>query len=100
MRTVNRYVHATGDEAERWLDIGQAFAGPARCRSRANRTISTPIRIGNCSAYYGDRLGAMGDMLNGGALDVLTGDYLAELTMLILGRTRYAIQMADTPRLS
>ncbi|WP_457207275.1 acyclic terpene utilization AtuA family protein, partial [Nocardioides sp. P5_C9_2] len=28
----------------------------------------------------------MREMLEGGPLDVLTGDYLAELTMLILGR--------------
>ncbi|MFE3446857.1 acyclic terpene utilization AtuA family protein [Nocardia sp. NPDC059180] len=46
------------------------------------------IRIGNCSGFYGDRLTAMRDMLEGGQLDVLTGDYLAELTMLILGRDR------------
>jgi hypothetical protein len=46
----------------------------------------TPIRIGNCSGFYGDRLSAMREMLEGGPLDVLTGDYLAELTMLILGR--------------
>ncbi|MGW4635925.1 acyclic terpene utilization AtuA family protein [Nocardia sp. NPDC004415] len=46
------------------------------------------IRIGNCSGFYGDRLGAMHEMLEGGQLDVLTGDYLAELTMLILGRDR------------
>ncbi|MFT4083774.1 MAG: DUF1446 domain-containing protein [Nocardioides sp.] len=45
-----------------------------------------PIRIGNCSGFYGDRLTAMREMLTGGPLDVLTGDYLAELTMLILGR--------------
>jgi hypothetical protein len=44
------------------------------------------IRIGNCSGFYGDRLSAMREMLEGGPLDVLTGDYLAELTMLILGR--------------
>ena len=44
------------------------------------------IRIGNCSGFYGDRLSAMREMLEGGDLDVLTGDYLAELTMLILGR--------------
>src|SRR3954470_13896504 len=30
----------------------------------------------------------MRDMLNGGHLDFLTGDYLAELTMLILARDR------------
>ncbi|WP_189025102.1 acyclic terpene utilization AtuA family protein [Nocardia rhizosphaerihabitans] len=46
------------------------------------------IRIGNCSGFYGDRLSAMREMLEGGRLDVLTGDYLAELTMLILGRDR------------
>jgi len=44
------------------------------------------LRIGNCSGFYGDRRSAMRDMLEGGELDVLTGDYLAELTMLILGR--------------
>jgi hypothetical protein len=44
------------------------------------------IRVGNCSGFYGDRLSAMREMLEGGPLDVLTGDYLAELTMLILGR--------------
>ena len=48
------------------------------------------LRIGNCSGFYGDRLSAMREMLegagHGSGLDVLTGDYLAELTMLILGR--------------
>ncbi len=44
------------------------------------------ITIGNCSGFYGDRFSAMRDMLEGGRLDVLTGDYLAELTMLILGK--------------
>ena len=47
-----------------------------------------PIRIGNASGFYGDRFAAMQEMLDGGHLDVLTGDYLAELTMLILGRDR------------
>jgi hypothetical protein len=46
------------------------------------------IRIGNASGFYGDRFGAVREMLTGGPLDVLTGDYLAELTMLILGRDR------------
>ena len=46
------------------------------------------LRIGNCSGFYGDRLAAMREMLEGGPLDVLTGDYLAELTMLILARDR------------
>lgn len=46
------------------------------------------VRIGNCSGFYGDRVSAMREMLEGGELDYLTGDYLAELTMLILGRDR------------
>ncbi|MGK2868014.1 MAG: acyclic terpene utilization AtuA family protein [Mycobacterium sp.] len=46
------------------------------------------MRIGNCSGFYGDRIAAMREMLDGGDLDYLTGDYLAELTMLILARDR------------
>ncbi|MFL3866973.1 DUF1446 domain-containing protein [Streptomyces griseobrunneus] len=46
------------------------------------------LRIGNASGFYGDRFDAVREMLTGGPLDVLTGDYLAELTMLILGRSR------------
>ena len=49
---------------------------------------SDPVRIGNYSGFYGDRLAAMREMLTGGDLDYLTGDYLAELTMLILARDR------------
>lgn len=49
---------------------------------------SGPLRIGNASGFYGDRHSAVHEMLTGGHLDVLTGDYLAELTMLILGRDR------------
>jgi hypothetical protein len=48
--------------------------------------VNDVLRVGNCSGFYGDRLSAMRDMLEGGRVDVLTGDYLAELTMLILGR--------------
>ncbi|MEV7793101.1 acyclic terpene utilization AtuA family protein [Streptomyces sp. NPDC087512] len=47
-----------------------------------------PLRVGNASGFYGDRFDAVREMLTGGPLDVLTGDYLAELTMLILGRDR------------
>ncbi|MCL7368819.1 MULTISPECIES: acyclic terpene utilization AtuA family protein [Streptomyces] len=46
------------------------------------------LRVGNASGFYGDRFSALREMLTGGPLDVLTGDYLAELTMLILGRDR------------
>ena len=42
------------------------------------------IRIANCSGYYGDKLSAAKDLVDGGPIDVLTGDYLAELTMAIL----------------
>ncbi|OBA83680.1 exopolyphosphatase [Mycobacterium sp. 1164966.3] len=49
---------------------------------------SGAVRIGNCSGFYGDRLSAMHEMLTGGDLDYVTGDYLAELTMLILGRDK------------
>lgn len=49
---------------------------------------SGSVRIGNASGFYGDRLSAVHEMLDGGRLDYLTGDYLAELTMLILGKDR------------
>src|ERR1700692_1396414 len=52
---------------------------------------SGAVRIANCLGFYGDRLSAMREMLTGGSydpVDYLTGDYLAELTMLILGRDR------------
>lgn len=50
--------------------------------------MANAVRIGNCSGFYGDRMAAMREMLTGGELDYLTGDYLAELTMLILGRDK------------
>jgi hypothetical protein len=46
------------------------------------------LRIGNCSGFYGDRAAALSELLNDGPVDVVTGDYLAELTMLILYRSR------------
>jgi hypothetical protein len=46
------------------------------------------LRIANCSGFYGDRLGAAREMVDGGPIDVLTGDYLAELTMMILFKDR------------
>jgi hypothetical protein len=69
--------------------------------------VAEPVRIGNCSGFYGDRLSAMREMLEGGPLDYLTGDYLAELTMLILGKDQlrdpslgyartFVTQVADT----
>lgn len=50
------------------------------------------LRIANCSGFFGDRLSAAKEMVEGGDIDVLTGDWLAELTMIILRR-----QMAKNP---
>ena len=73
-------------DADQWLDIAQAFAGPPGAGDGPSPWLDV-LRVGNCSGFYGDRLSAMREMLlEGGELDVLTGDYLAELTMLILGR--------------
>jgi Acyclic terpene utilisation family protein AtuA len=47
-----------------------------------------PVRIANASGFYGDRLSAMREIIAGGPVDVVTGDYLAELTMLILWKAR------------
>jgi len=46
------------------------------------------VRIANCSGFFGDRIAAAKEMVDGGPIDVLTGDWLAELTMLILARQR------------
>ncbi len=46
--------------------------------------MSDVLRIANCSGFYGDRLSAAREMVEGGPIDVLTGDYLAELTLMIL----------------
>jgi len=62
--------------------------GPERESDPLLRTDADVLRVGNCSGFYGDRFAAFEEMLTGGPLDVLTGDYLAELTMLILGRDR------------
>ena len=46
------------------------------------------IIIANCSAFWGDRFSAAKEMVQGGLIHVLTGDYLAELTMAILFRKK------------
>ncbi len=61
--------------------------------------MAEPIRIANCSGFYGDRVSAAREMVEGGPIDVLTGDWLAELTMLILARTQaraYGVGYART----
>ena len=47
-------------------------------------TPSPVLRIANCSGFYGDRISAAREMVEGGPIGFLTGDYLAELTLLIL----------------
>jgi hypothetical protein len=50
--------------------------------------MSRPVRIANFSGFYGDRLSAPRELLAGGPIDFLTGDYLAELTLMILWKAR------------
>ena len=52
-----------------------------------------PYRIANISGFYGDRISAAREMVfpahpDARPVDVLTGDYLAELTMMILLKDR------------
>ncbi len=49
---------------------------------------SGTLRVANCSGFFGDRVDAAREMVEGGPIDVLTGDWLAELTMYILHKTR------------
>jgi hypothetical protein len=49
---------------------------------------SKALRVANCSGFFGDRLSAAKEMVDDGPIDVLTGDWLAELTMYILHKTR------------
>ena len=50
--------------------------------------MNRPVIIANCSGFFGDRISAAREMVEGGPIDVLTGDWLAELTMLIHARQR------------
>ncbi len=82
-----------GPVAAAWLAVAQAFAGPPGPGRPPGcgwpvAALSRPVRIANCSGFYGDRLDAAREMVEGGPVDVLTGDYLAELTMLILWKAR------------
>ena len=63
---------------------GQQTRSGGPRRRPANR----PVRIGNCSGFYGDRLSALAEMVTGGPIDVVTGDYLAEVTMFVLAKSR------------
>jgi len=56
--------------------------------SYENRKGKDKVIIANCSGFFGDRLSAASEMVRGGPIDVLTGDYLAELTMALLFRLK------------
>jgi len=56
--------------------------------SSENRKGRDKVVIANCSGFFGDRLSAASEMVRGGPIDVLTGDYLAELTMALLFRLK------------
>lgn len=45
-----------------------------------------PVRIANCSGFFGDRQSALAEVVRGGDIDFVTGDYLAEITMLVLAK--------------
>lgn len=53
-----------------------------------SETPRRPIRIANASGFFGDRMSALAEVAQGGPVDVITGDYLAEVTMSILGKMR------------
>ena len=80
---------ATGPDADQLARHRPGVRRPRRRRTEAGR-MNEVLRVGNCSGFYGDRLSAMRELLEGATeghgLDVVTGDYLAELTMLILGK--------------
>ena len=42
-------------------------------------TVADPIRIANCSGFFGDRITAAREMVEGGPIDVLTGDWLVDM---------------------
>jgi hypothetical protein len=56
--------------------------------STKNQQKKGKVIIANCSGYFGDRRAAAREMVQGGPIDILTGDYLAELTMALLFRQR------------
>ena len=73
----------------RAIALATSFSAVAALPARAQQDWPTrALRIANCSGFLGDRLAAAREMLEGGPIDYLTGDYLAELTMLILWKAR------------
>ena len=54
------------------------------------------IKIANCSGFYGDKISAAKELVDGGPIDVLTGDYLAELTMATVSYTHLTLPTSVT----
>ena len=46
------------------------------------------IIVANASGFWGDEVAAIERQIDGGPIDYLTGDFLAEITMIILARQR------------
>ena len=67
------------------MSFAQAYAGPA---GPGRHGVMRPVRIANCSASTATGSPPRAEMVDGGPIDVLTGDYLAELTMLILAKAQ------------
>ena len=83
--TVAEIRFAVGDR----VDQGDLLVALDHARTwRDDDSVTEPIRIANCSGFFGDRPSGALEMVEGGPIDVLTGDWLAELTMLILSRIR------------
>lgn len=64
--------------------------------------MTDPLRIANASGYWGDDLTALKRQIEGGPIDVVTMDFLAEITMSILQKqvqrnpdTGYAVDFVD-----
>ena len=57
------------------------------------------VRIANASGYWGDDPEALARQVRGGAIDDLTLDFLAEITMVILERQRALLNPCVTGRL-
>ena len=81
--TVAQITVRTGPAGRRGRPPGRRGAGVSAPGGR-----SGALRIANCSGFFGDRAHAAREMVEGGPIDVLTGDWLAELTMYILHKTR------------
>ena len=78
-------LEVSGPGRDRVDELRPGLRGPGGPRAGG---VMRPVRIANCSGFYGDRLAAAREMVDGGPIDVLTGDYLAELTMLILAKAQ------------